>query len=67
MAEEVRSCIHLVKHVIKPKIRFACDEEWEGPEPEHLHSTSMVDVYKTNDGRFYTFEPRLVTCPKCKG
>lgn len=61
--------VHLCDWSGQPDLHIACGEPWAVPawETESTSSrTSTEGVYRTDDGRLYTFERAKATCETCK-
>lgn len=61
------SVIHLCDYASQPSIQILCDQSWTTPNwGPGGGKTSTEGVYESDDGRLYTFNPELMTCPACK-
>lgn len=56
--------VHLIAYASQPDIQFRCDGSWSTPRWGDA-STETEGVYLDDDGRLYTFDEALVTCPQC--
>lgn len=56
--------IHYCDYASQPDIRIFCDQSWTRPAWNDA-STSIENVYKTEDNRVYTFNLLLTTCLDC--
>ena len=57
--------IHISKESSQPHIHIECDDSWTTPS-FNKGVGIFSGIYKTQDGRLYTFEDDKVTCEKCK-
>lgn len=64
--------VHMVDYASQPDLQIRCDQSWTTPawdgfKPGGVKKWGLPEgVYKTDDGRNYTFEEDKITCPKCK-
>jgi hypothetical protein len=58
------SDIHACDWAQQPDILIRCSSKWTTPKWANA-STDVEGVYIDDEGDFYTFENRLVTCPAC--
>jgi hypothetical protein len=56
--------VHMVDYASQPNLRIRCDQSWTTPD---LKSPAYPSgIYKTMDGRFYTFDDQKITCQLCR-
>ncbi len=60
----VYSSVHVCLWSGQPDLLIACDHSWATPKWDEA-KTAAPDVFLTDDGRLYTFEEALTTCPAC--
>jgi hypothetical protein len=61
--------VHRIGWASQPDLQFICDESWSTPKwgsPDE-QKTDVPGVHVADDDRLYTFDPKKVTCPLCKG
>ena len=57
--------IHWVGWASQPDLQIWCDGSFTTPSYREAH-TDTPDVYRTADGRLYTFDCVLATCEACR-
>jgi hypothetical protein len=65
-----RVVVHWVRYADQPDIQFACDGTWSTPAwmSAKLPNGAVTDtpgVFLADNGRCYTLERKLATCPEC--
>jgi len=58
--------VHWCDYSSQPEIRIACTQEWTTPTWSPNHESLPEHVHEEDNGRLYTFEETLVSCPVCK-
>lgn len=63
----IKPTVHAISWSGQPDLQFLCTKDWSTPAWESSKEVLPRNVYQSDDGRLYTFEPALVTCKACRG